>query len=78
MSLAVVSICQASGFGSVLDASSGGVVRMVGARGDGIEEAFARALMSQIGTQRVILTLALRCSSPQMFRDLLLEIKKFQ
>ena len=76
--ISIVAITQVKGFGSVFDASSAGVACLVGARRDGMEEAFTRALTSALGSDRVILTLALRDYSPQVFKEMLQEIKKFQ
>jgi len=76
--IAIVGITQARGFGSIFDASSDGVICLVGVRRDGLEEAFARSLTSVLGSERVILTLALRDSGPETFKDLLVELKKLQ
>ena len=72
---AVVAITETGGIGSVFDASPLGVECYLGTRGDGVSEAFARALVSVIGTQQILLTLALRELSPELVSALLSSVR---
>jgi hypothetical protein len=56
----IVAITETGGIGSIFDASVNETECYLGTRGDGLSEAFARALISILGTQHVLLTLAVR------------------
>lgn len=72
--LYVVAITQTSGVGAVFDATDSGVECYMGIRGDGMEEAFARSLLQQLGCDRVLLTLSLRSVTRAVLKDLLLRV----
>jgi hypothetical protein len=73
-SIAMVAITQVGGIGSIFDATESGVECYMGIRGDGIEEAFSRGLLGRLGCQRVIVTLALKSSAPEILKALLSEL----
>jgi hypothetical protein len=76
--IAIVTINQARGIGSVFDASVDGVDCLVGTQHDGLEEALARAICQILGVTRTILTIALCDYSPSSLKAALGEIRKFQ
>ena len=73
---AIVAVTETGGIGSVFSANSEGVECYLGARGDGVHEAFARALVSVLGTQQLLLTLAIRDISPAIISALLASIRE--
>ena len=75
-SICVVAVCQSKGIGSVFEASEGGVQCLLGTRGTGTHEAFARSLLELCGCKQVILTISCAALTPVMAKVLLGAIKE--
>lgn len=73
--VALVAINQASGIGSVFDATETGVQCLLGLRGGGYEEALARALLQSLKVSRVILTVALSKVDTQCVKSIMKEVE---
>ena len=74
-SVCVVAVCQSKGIGSVLDASESAVSFLLGSKGDGVHEAFARSILQITGSKRVIATISVSDLTPLMVKELLSDIR---
>lgn len=74
-SVAIVAVNQAKGIGAVIEASEDTAHKLLGGGGEGLEEAFARALVSITKCRKVVLTIALRECSQIVLKELLSEIR---
>ena len=73
--IAVIAINQAKGIGSVIEATQDHVQRLLGDSTEGLEEAFARSLVTVTQCRQILLTIALRDPTPVILREVLNDIK---